>query len=537
MFKNKTLFMIITVLIFTTLTGYSSALAKEDIEQSRVRVVYEKMLSNESIVNGLEFIHRDRENTIEDQIEISEIPAPVRWLDQKERGPDYMERLIALGLEDVTRDEVGNVYGTYPGTGDGPTVVVSAHLDTVFAESVDFSVTRKGDILHGPGIGDNASGLAAMLSIIRTLKEENIQPIGDIIFLATVMEEGLVGDLGGAKHFMENNKDIDAFIGLEPGKPHRITNVFQGSIRMEISYKGPGGHGYGDFGTPNANHALGRAIAEISDIQTPADPKTTFTVGTVEGGDQSVTIAEEAKFVIDMRSTDHEELVQLVEQVEDAALKAAESENKRWNSDQLTVDINTLGNRPAGASSKLMTSSAVAATRALKLEEVFDPPKVNDTNVPASLGIHAITLRTGPVSGEHSVQEWFDTSTAFQGTQKTYLTMLSLTGVEGVTDSLLVKQREEPLPGDSDDSDDNSKTEHNGDSTKGDESESEMEDETEKEEDKLIVGGQDKSNSTFGGLLPETATPFFTYLIIGVILIMIGGTSFFIVRRNVVNMN
>lgn len=371
------------------------------------------------------------------------IPAPIRWLDQLQRGEHYKERLEELGLTNIIRDEVGNVYGTYPGTGEGPKVVVSAHLDTVFAESVDFTVTRKGDILHGPGIGDDASGLAAMLGIIRALKEENIQPKGDIIFLATVMEEGLVGDLGGAKHFMEQHGDIDAFIGLEPGKPERITNVFQGSVRMEITYKGPGGHGYGDFGNPNANHALGRAIAEIADIRTPSDPKTTFTVGTVEGGDQSVTIAEEAKMVIDMRSTDQRELESLVSKVEKITLKAADKENKRWKSDELTVNIDTIGNRPAGYSTELMTETAVAATNALGLDAVFDPPKINDTNVPASLGVHSITLRTGPVSGMHSVKEWFDTSTAYLGTQKTYLTMLSLTGVEGVSESLLQSTNKE----------------------------------------------------------------------------------------------
>src|SRR5690625_2293221 len=375
MFKNKSLILIIMVLVFSTLTGYSGVFANENLEQSRVESVYKNLMSNEEILNGIQFIYDERETTIQDLIEISEVPAPVRWLDQKERGPYYKNRLTELGLKDVTRDEVGNVYGTYPGTGDGPTVVVSAHLDTVFAESVDFSVRRDGDILHGPGVGDNASGLALMLSIIRTLNEKDIQPVGDIIFLATVMEEGLVGDLGGAKYFMENNEDIDAFIGLEAGKPHRITNVFQGSVRTEITFKGPGGHGYGDFGTPNANHALGRAIGEISDIQTPVDPKTTFTVGTVEGGDQSVTIAEEASFVIDMRSTNQEELTKLVNQVEDAAIKAAKSENERWDSGQLSVEINTLGNRPAGASSDLITSSAVAATRTLDLEEAFDPPK------------------------------------------------------------------------------------------------------------------------------------------------------------------
>ena len=75
-----------------------------------------------------------------------------------------------------------------------------------------------------------------------------------------------------------------------------------------MTFKGPGGHSFGSFGNANPIHALGRAIALISDIQVPATPRTTFNVGIVEGGTSVNSIATEAAMDIDMRSESAEEL-------------------------------------------------------------------------------------------------------------------------------------------------------------------------------------------------------------------------------------
>ena len=46
---------------------------------------------------------------------------------------------------------------------------------------------------------------------------------------------------------------------------------------------------------------MGRRSPAIADLETPAEPKTTFTVGTVRGGTSINAIAGEAHMTVDLR--------------------------------------------------------------------------------------------------------------------------------------------------------------------------------------------------------------------------------------------
>ena len=129
-----------------------------------------------------------------------------------------------------------------------------------------------------------------MLSVIQALNTNDIATVGDIMFVGTVGEEEL-GNLRGVKALFRDNKDIDGFISIDGLGVSRIVNQATGSHRYEMTFKGPGGHCFQEFGLPSAIHAMGRAIAKISELQPPAEPKTTFTVGTVGGGTSVNAIA------------------------------------------------------------------------------------------------------------------------------------------------------------------------------------------------------------------------------------------------------
>ncbi len=111
-----------------------------------------------------------------------------------------------LGLQNVRIDKAGNVLGDRPGAAPQPHFVLAAHLDTVFPEGTDVKVKREGAVLHGPGIGDDCRGLAVLVSIIRSLKQANVQTPGSITFVANVGEEGL-GDLRGMKQLFNDNAE------------------------------------------------------------------------------------------------------------------------------------------------------------------------------------------------------------------------------------------------------------------------------------------------------------------------------------------
>ncbi|WP_084211267.1 M20/M25/M40 family metallo-hydrolase [Pseudonocardia acaciae] len=389
-----------------------------------------------AVRKGLEFIERDHQATVAEQVTMSEIPSPPFHEDQ--RAADYLRRLTELGLEDVHRDKTGNVYGLRRGSGGGPTLFVSAHLDTVFPPGTDVKVEQKDGKYYGPGISDDARGLAALLGVVRALRESGIQTQGDVIFGGTVGEEGL-GDLRGVKGFFAENQQVDGFITIEPGAPDQITYQATGSRRYKISFPGPGGHSFGDFGRPSSLHAMGRAIARIAEIRTPAQPKTTFTVGVVEGGTSVNAIAGTASMQVDMRSNDPAALKALEDQLLPMAQVAADEENARWNAPadkKVTVKTELIGDRPAGNQdpNSPMVQASFAAATALGQKTTLDTPSSTDANLPISKGIPALRLGGGGGEGNtHSFtdKEWFDPKDAHLGPQSTFLTVLALVGVAG----------------------------------------------------------------------------------------------------------
>lgn len=403
---------------------------------------FDKILGDERVKRGVEFLKEDHENTLKEQKEICAISSPS--FQEELRGKDYMKRFQDLGLEDVHMDEVGNVLGKISGNQNGPKLVVAAHLDTVFPQGTDTTVKEKDGYFYAPGIGDDTRGLAEILSIIRAFKETGIKPVGDVIFCGNVCEEGL-GDLRGTKHLFQKQKDIDGFISIDGTGADTIIHEATGSHRYKITYRGLGGHSFKDFGMPSAIHALGRAIGKIGDLKVPEDPRTTFTVGTVEGGTSVNAIAATASMYVDMRSNSEEELLKLEKDFLKIVKESEEEENNRWNHEEkIKVNIELLGNRPAGSQSEKepIIEATVEAIKAIGLEPKIKGAASTDANIPISLGIPAIAVGRGGMSGEiHTLKEWFDPKDAYYGPQKTFLAIVGLVGVKNLSEPCLRKRK------------------------------------------------------------------------------------------------
>jgi len=402
---------------------------------SPVDSAYAAILTNAKVIKTLEDIKADDARTFAEQKRITEIPAPP--YKEKVRAEYYVKRFHELGFKDAAIDSEGNVIGLRKGSGGGrPKLVVSAHLDTVFPEGTDVSVKEKDGVILAPGIGDDSRGLAALLSLIKSINANEITTVGDIMFVGTVGEEEL-GNLRGVKALFRDHADIDGFISIDGLGITRVVNQATGSHRYEMIFRGPGGHSFQEFGLPSAIHAMGRAVAKISELQTPADPKTTFTVGTVAGGTSVNAIAAEARMAVDMRSDSTEELLKLEARLLDLVKQAVTEENARWKTDKMTVEIKLIGDRPAGIVA--MDSPIVQATqRAVSV--ITRAPRVTfagsstDSNLAMSLGIPAVTIGGGGEGGNwHSRNEWYRPVDAWFGPQNALLTMLVLTGLDGVT--------------------------------------------------------------------------------------------------------
>ena len=235
-----------------------------------------------AVRTALESIRADNAWTLDQQASVCSIPAPP--FKENVRAAEYKRRLESLGLKNVRIDSVGNVIGERPGSVGDTTIVLSAHLDTVFPEGTDVTVKRDGTTMHGPGISDDCRGLAVVEAVVKALNTAHISTRHNVLFVGTVGEEG-PGDLRGVRHLFQKELagKIHYFISID-GTGLDITSRAVGSHRYRFTFKGPGGHSFGAFGMPNPIHALGRAIATIADVQVPSTPKTTFNVGVIHGG-------------------------------------------------------------------------------------------------------------------------------------------------------------------------------------------------------------------------------------------------------------
>jgi len=321
------------------------------------------------------------ERVIERTIHISEIPAPTGA--EHRRATAVAELLETSGYA-TDMDELGNVYARR-GKRGGKVVLLAAHTDTVFPDHTDLTVRRDGSRLYGAGVGDNSLGVAATLGALEVLDRLSIDTDADVIFVATVGEEGL-GNLRGIRAAVDRYRaELGAVIAVEGHNLGRVTHAGVGSTRWRVRVSGAGGHSWGAFGQPSAIHGLARIVTQIAKIEVPADPKTTFNVGTIEGGTSVNTIAADASALIDMRSIDSRSLKRLVDRVGQIVADAA--------GDELTVDVEVLGERPAGICprSHPLVGAAGTVLRQLGFEPIFDASST-DANIPISLGIPAVCI-------------------------------------------------------------------------------------------------------------------------------------------------
>ena len=387
--------------------------------------------ANPQVRRALEYIKTIEPETIAEQIKTCEIPAPP--FKEERRAAYYQQRFTELGLKNVRIDKEGNVIGERPGASNAPTLVLAAHLDTVFPEDTNVKVKRTGNVLSGPGIGDDCRGLAVILTVARALNEAKIATKGTILFVANVGEEGL-GDLRGVKHLFhqELKGRITHFISVD-GTGTSTTNAGVGSNRYRVTFKGPGGHSYGAFGLPSPIHALGRAIEKMARFEVPKTPKTTFNVGRIEGGTSVNSIAHTAWMEVDMRSESAAALAKLDAQFRQAMQDALQAENDFWKHEKkLMVEVNLVGKRPVGEqpADAPIVQMARAADAALGLPSRLGASST-DSNIPMSLNIPALTIGGGGKgSGAHALDESFDVTDSHLGTQRALLITLNIVGVK-----------------------------------------------------------------------------------------------------------
>lgn len=342
-------------------------------------------------------------------VAIQQIPAPP--FGESQRAAFLYERFREEGLERVFLDEVGNVYGCLPGEGSAPPLVLSAHLDAVFPYGTDLQVRREGDKIFGPGIGDNALGLAGLLGVLWALRQKwGGTPFlpGDLWFVSNVGEEG-IGDLRGMRAVVDRfGATPCAYIILEGMALGQVYHRALGVQRYRLSVHTRGGHSWVDHGRPSAIHELAALITRLTALPLPKRPRTTLNVGVISGGTSVNSIAAEAHCELDLRSEESTALQSLIARVEEIA--------RRSERDGVTVKWEMIGRRPAG---KLPAHHPLVrlAQRALRSQGIHPILSIGstDANEPLSRGLAAICIGLSTGGGAHTLEEYIHTAPLAQG--------------------------------------------------------------------------------------------------------------------------
>ena len=429
----KNLKFIIAGVFFTLHTLGLHAQNEFTIEKKYTQTT-KKFLKKSKIKAAFERIALLDATTLKRHIELTEIEAPP--FKEARRAKVFAAYFKTLGMDSVWIDTEGNVLGLLQGSEGNRTVALDAHLDTVFPEGTEVKVRIENDTLYAPGIGDDTRGLSMLLTLLETIKTEQIQPKDDLLFVGSVGEEGL-GDLRGVKHlFRSGGPRIDAWIAIDGGAIGRVNNKGLGSYRYRITFSGPGGHSWGAFGLANPHHALGQAITnfvQTADAYTSKGPKTSYNVGVISGGTSINSIPFESVMEIDIRSVDPTRLDVMESLLEEAVNQALLDQNQRKRrGPELTVKIDKIGNRPSGELSDQLplVQRTLAATQAFGVTPYLTRGSTN-SNIPIAKGIPAVTIGRGGDGGNaHSLDEWWTNKEGHKAIQLALLILLMEAGME-----------------------------------------------------------------------------------------------------------
>lgn len=346
---------------------------------------------------------------IEQTCTIQAIPAPT--FHENKRAAYFFHQFSLCQLTDVQIDAAGNVLGRLPGNSAARPLVVSAHMDTVHPEGISLDIQKTTDRIVGPGIGDNALGLASILGLVQSLQASNTKLPGDLWLVANVAEEGL-GDLRGMQEVVKRfgNEPL-AYLVVEGLGIGRILHRGLGVERYRISTHTTGGHSWVDFGAPSAIHELCEIVSRLTTLSVPRSPSTSWNVGVINGGTSVNTIASEACLELDLRSEDKCTLDNLVTDVH-AIVQSAQRKDVK-------VEIERIGKRLAGEipASHPLVILAQSALQELHLESRLDIAST-DANWPLGQGLPAICIGITLGNHVHTKEEYILTNPIIQGMQQ-----------------------------------------------------------------------------------------------------------------------
>jgi len=250
-------------------------------------------------------------------------------------SPSFEEQKISLLLEhalleaglSTDYDEAGNLYGYL--MGEGPTILLNAHMDTVElargAKAVIENGVIKTDGTTALGADDKAA-VAAILTALRTIKEKQLAHPNLVILFTTAEEQGLLG----AKRL-----EIDKLSAVQYGFTFDASQSVGLAVtaapsydKIEAVFHGKGAHaGFKPESGISAIQMASDAISAMPLLR--IDSETTANVGSFIAPGAKNIVCDKAQLVFEARSLDNEKLKKQTDKMKQALQDAAQRHGGR----------------------------------------------------------------------------------------------------------------------------------------------------------------------------------------------------------------
>ena len=270
---------------------------------------------------------------------IGEIPSPT--FGEQERVRFLTERFSENRMLNCSTDEKGNALGIIPGERGDRNILIVAHTDSYFDNKIDHTIGVQPQYLSGPGIADNALGVAALASLPAILEHLGIKPQSNIVLMGSSRSLGR-GDIEGLRFFLEkSNLPISAGLCVEGAKLGRLSYSSIGMIRCELTCEVPEQYDWTRFGAVGSIITINEVINRILEIPMPKRPRCNIAFGSIEGGKMFTALASKAVLRFEIRSDSAEMVSDVFKHITNIAAEVSSHTGE-------TISIDVLSRRHPG---------------------------------------------------------------------------------------------------------------------------------------------------------------------------------------------
>ncbi len=203
----------------------------------------------------------------------------------------------------------------YVQRGSGPTILLNAHLDTVPADSEDWTVDPFGGVVEdgcvwGRGAEDSKGRIASYTMACYLLHSTGLMPENATIILAMTADEEIGGEAGAGYVSRHLDEELD-YVVVEGGAWNEIWHAGSGIVRYRITTSGKAAHaGTRPETGANALYAAARVLSALEEYaESLKVEKSTITgIGhptcvpaIIEGGSKTNVVPATCSITIDTR--------------------------------------------------------------------------------------------------------------------------------------------------------------------------------------------------------------------------------------------